>query len=96
MSAHCEDDNLVISVADHGIGIAAGELEQVFDRMYRVEQRLSAGGEGLGLGLFICKRLAEAHDGRIWVESKPGKGSTFYITLPLNNKRRKADVKGQQ
>jgi len=95
VSAHHEDDNLIISVADHGIGIATEELERVFDRMYRVEQRLSAGGEGLGLGLSICKGLIEAHNGRIWAESKLRKGSTFYITLPLNNKRRNADGKDQ-
>jgi len=96
VSAHQEDDNLVISVADQGTGIAAGELERVFDRMYRAEQRLTAGGEGLGLGLSICKGLVEAHDGKIWVESKPGRGSTFYITLPLNNKRRNTDGKDQR
>jgi len=73
-------------VAAQGGGIPAEELERVFDRMYRAEQRLSAGGEGLGLGLSICKGLVEAHSGRIWVESELGQGSTFYIILPLSTK----------
>lgn len=86
ISAQQERQGLVISVADQGGGIPAEELERVFDRMYRAEQRLSAGGEGLGLGLSICKGLVEAHSGRIWVESELGQGSTFYIILPLSTK----------
>ena len=73
---------LQVSVADQGIGIPARDLERVFDRMYRIEQRLTPDTGGAGLGLAICKGLVEAHGGRIWVESKLGKGSTFYFTLP--------------
>jgi len=72
-----------ISVADQGIGIPAEDLERVFDRMYRIEQRLSPEVGGVGLGLAICKGLVQEHGGRIWVESKPGKGSTFYFNLPI-------------
>ena len=74
---------LVISVNDQGIGIPAKELERVFDRMYRIEQRLATNTRGAGLGLAICKGLVEAHGGRIWIESEEGKGSTCYFTLPL-------------
>ena len=85
ISARQEGQELVVSVADQGAGIPAEDLERVFDRMYRAEQRLTpkAEGLGLGLGLSICKGLVEAHSGRIWVESEPGKGSTFYFALPL-------------
>jgi PAS domain S-box-containing protein len=74
---------LLVSITDHGIGIPTESLDKVFDLMYRVEQRLASDREGAGLGLSICKGLIEAHGGRIWVESEPGKGSTFYFTLPL-------------
>ncbi|MBI2871615.1 MAG: response regulator [Chloroflexi bacterium] len=81
--ARQQADSLLISVSDQGIGIAADEQARLFQPF----QRLEAGGrnaKGLGLGLLVCKRLVEAHDGRIWVESEPGRGSTFYFTLPLD------------
>lgn len=79
---------LQVSVADQGIGISAEDLGKVFDRMYRVEQRVSPDVKGVGLGLAICKGLVEAHGGRIWAESKVGRGSTFYFTLPLDTEGR--------
>lgn len=80
---------LQVSVADQGTGIPAEDLGKVFDRMYRVEQRVSPAVKGVGLGLAICKGLVEAHGGRIWAESKVGRGSTFYFTLPLDTERRR-------
>jgi PAS domain S-box-containing protein len=74
---------LLISVTDQGPGIPADELTNIFDRMYRIEQRLYSGAEGMGLGLYICQRLVEIHGGRIWAESTLGKGSTIKFTLPL-------------
>jgi len=74
---------LLISVADRGVGIPAGDVERVFDRMYRIEQRLTPEVSGMGLGLAICKGLVEAHGGRIWMVSEEGKGSKFSFTLPL-------------
>jgi signal transduction histidine kinase len=68
-------------VVDRGPGIAAGDLPRLFERYYR-GQRYE--GEGLGLGLFIVRKLVEAHGGRIWVESRPGEGSTFVFTLPAS------------
>lgn len=76
---------LQVSVADQGIGIPGEDLEKVFERMYRIEQRLTPGIGGVGLGLAICKGLVEAHGGRIWVESEMGKGSTFYFVLPMQS-----------
>ncbi|MEW6143249.1 MAG: PAS domain S-box protein [Chloroflexota bacterium] len=73
----------VVSVADRGIGISKEDLPRVFDSMFRAGQRLSTSVGGLGLGLNISKVLVEAHGGRIWLESGPGKGTTAYFTLPL-------------
>ena len=82
VSARRAGQELLISVVDLGRGIPAEDLERVFDRMYRIEQRLTPEVGGAGLGLAICKGLVEAHGGRIWVESELGKGSTFHFTLP--------------
>jgi signal transduction histidine kinase len=69
-----------ISVADQGPGIAPTDQERLFQRYYRGPRH---DGEGLGLGLYIVRRLVEAHGGRVEVESAPGKGSTFSFTLPI-------------
>ncbi len=82
VQAHRGGSELHISVADQGIGIPAGDLERVFDWMYRIEKRLPQ-EEGLGLGLSISKGLVQAHGGRIWMESEEGKGSKCSFTLPL-------------
>ncbi|MFA4835294.1 MAG: ATP-binding protein [Dehalococcoidia bacterium] len=83
VSAKQEEKGLLISIIDEGIGIPAKDLERVFDRLFRVNQRKKPQVGGIGLGLAICKGLVEAHKGRIWMESKEGKGSTCYFTLPL-------------
>jgi two-component system phosphate regulon sensor histidine kinase PhoR len=72
-----------IEVADTGIGIAAVDQPYIFTRFYRVENQSTFNETGVGLGLFIAKSLVEMHNGRIWVQSRPDEGSTFYITLPL-------------
>jgi signal transduction histidine kinase len=74
---------LIISVADSGIGIPPEHLDRVFDRFHRVDSGLTREVNGLGLGLAICKRVVELHGGRIWGESELGEGSTFYLSLPL-------------
>jgi len=84
---------LHISVADQGIGISAENLLRVFERMYRIGQRLTQGMGGLGLGLSICKGLVEAHGGHIWMESEEGKGSKCSFTLPIET--RKAGMRGK-
>jgi len=74
---------LEMCVCDTGIGIASEHLERIFDRFYRVDRRLTREVNGLGLGLAICKRIVELHDGAIWAESLPGGGSVFHVLLPL-------------
>jgi PAS domain S-box-containing protein len=80
VTARQQGEEVIIAVTDQGIGIAPDDQPLIFDRFYRVEQMRKA--EGTGLGLYITKRLVEAHGGRIWVESEAGKGSTFSFTLP--------------
>ncbi|MBI5543141.1 MAG: GAF domain-containing protein, partial [Deltaproteobacteria bacterium] len=70
-----------VAVRDRGAGIAAEDLPRLFDRYYQTS-RARQKRSGLGLGLFIAKGLVEAHHGRLWVESVPGAGSTFYLWLP--------------
>jgi PAS domain S-box-containing protein len=73
---------IVTGVADKGVGISLedqGRLFELFERLGRGTR-----SKGLGLGLVVCKRLVEAQGGKIWVESEPGKGSTFYFTLPMH------------
>jgi signal transduction histidine kinase/ActR/RegA family two-component response regulator len=86
VSARRNSHNLLISVADQGIGIPADKLERVFDQMYRIERVPSPGTDSLGLGLAISKGLVEAHGGCIWVESEVGEGSTLYFSIPIQNK----------
>ena len=74
---------VLISVADEGIGIEAYQLDRIFDRFYQADSASTREVGGSGLGLSICKAIVEAHGGEIWAESWPGRGSTFYFTLPL-------------
>ncbi len=70
-----------VRVSDTGIGIPPEDLNRVFDRFYQVDSTLTREAGGTGLGLAICKGIIEAHNGEIWAESEPGKGSTFIFTL---------------
>jgi two-component system phosphate regulon sensor histidine kinase PhoR len=75
-------DEVVVSVADQGTGIAPESLPYLFERFYRAPEAADGPAKGIGLGLYVCKGLVEAMGGRIWVESEPGRGSTFSFTLP--------------
>ena len=78
------DGRVTLSVADSGVGIAPGDLPHIFDRFWRADSARTRTGErsGAGLGLAICKWIAEAHGGTIDVQSRPGRGTTFTVTLP--------------
>jgi len=78
------DDEVVISVIDTGRGIAKEELGNVFERFYRTDKSRTRHSGGTGLGLSIAKALVEAHQGRMWVESEAGKGTSIFFTLPTN------------
>jgi signal transduction histidine kinase len=78
-----EEERVVISVADQGVGIAPEHLNRLFEKFFRVESSLGHHVVGSGLGLPIARTIVEGHGGRIWAESKLGEGSTFYFTLPL-------------
>jgi PAS domain S-box-containing protein len=83
VSANAEPERLVIGVSDHGEGLSASEQARIFGPFQRLEDKRPDQARGAGLGLMVCRRLVEAHGGEIWVESKKGRGSTFFFSLPF-------------
>jgi two-component system NtrC family sensor kinase len=81
------DKKIVFSVTDNGIGIAPLDLPHMFEKFYRSNRRESYQQRGTGLGLAIVKSIIERHNGRVWVESQLGKGSTFSLEVPLNQNK---------
>jgi signal transduction histidine kinase len=75
--------SVYISVNDTGRGIGAEAKAQIFERLYQDPDSVDNNRSGLGLGLFICREIVRLHEGRIWVTSEPGQGSTFTFTLPI-------------
>jgi len=86
VSVEPEEEHLVIGVSDQGIGISLSDQAKLFGPFQRLEDSGLEGVNGAGLGLLVCRRLVEAHGGRIWVESEPSRGSTFFFTLPLSRR----------
>jgi len=76
-------DEILVEIQDTGIGIPPDALGKLFSRFYQVDASSARRTGGVGLGLYISREIVEAHDGRIWAESKPGVGSTFLFTLPV-------------
>jgi len=84
-AGHGSGDEVNVWVKDTGIGIAGDEIGQIFEKYRQVSSGRNSGHKGTGLGLVICKKIVEAHGGRIWAESEEGKGATFFFTLPAQN-----------
>jgi signal transduction histidine kinase len=83
VGAALDGASLVYRVRDTGIGIPAAQLDKVFDEFRQVDATITREYGGTGLGLSITRRFVELHGGRIWVESEPGRGSTFWFSVPL-------------
>jgi signal transduction histidine kinase len=77
-----KDGEIVVSVSDSGQGISPKDQPHIFERFHRPEGHRQR--DSVGLGLYITRKLVESHGGRIWVESQPDKGSTFFFTLPAS------------
>ncbi|MGQ9682087.1 MAG: PAS domain S-box protein [Anaerolineae bacterium] len=95
VTAAPRDAEVVTSVMDRGRGIPPEDLPHLFKRYFRTERAKEA-GEGLGLGLYITRRLVEAHGGRIWAESEVGRGSTFSFSLPVAEREGTDGSKGSE
>jgi len=83
LDVHTEGQEAVFSVSDSGPGIPPKEHSHIFEKFHRLDSGDARETYGYGLGLYLCRRLVEAMEGRIWVESEPGHGATFHFTLPL-------------
>jgi two-component system NtrC family sensor kinase len=78
-----QSELITLQVADNGIGIAPLDLPHIFEKFYRSGKREDPEQRGSGLGLAIVRSVVERHQGKVWVESQLGKGSTFYVELPF-------------
>ena len=85
VSIKTTDEQLILSIADEGLGIPKQDLPKIFDRFYRVDKARSRAQGGTGLGLAIAKEIIKQHQGFIWAKSEYGVGSTFTIVLPYEN-----------
>ena len=83
ISAKKEKNQYLFSIKDNGIGMSSEHLEQIFTIFKRLHTQENY--EGTGIGLAIAQKIVHQQGGQIWAESKPGKGSTFYFTIPIND-----------
>ena len=74
---------LIVSISDSGVGIPESEQERIFERFYRVNNRLTRATSGAGLGLYICRIIVEAHGGLIWAGNRVRQGSVFSFSIPV-------------
>jgi two-component system sensor histidine kinase SenX3 len=86
LSGRVEGDDILISVADTGVGIPTRELERIFERFYRVDHGRSRSTGGTGLGLAIVRHVAQNHHGSVQVDSREGEGATFTLVLPAHGR----------
>src|SRR3989338_642550 len=89
-----EGDNILIRVTDTGYGIPAADQGKIFTKLFRADNVRDKEAEGTGLGLYIVKAVVEAGGGRIWFDSLEGRGTSFFITLPLAGMKKKAGTRG--
>jgi len=82
------DQEVTVSVKDEGMGIKEPDMEKIFDRYYRVKSQHTQQIAGFGIGLYLSAEIIRRHDGHIWAESEPGKGSTFAFSLPLQTDKK--------
>ena len=78
-----DEQDIIVSVQDYGVGIAQEHRDKIFERFYRVYDERDKTFPGLGIGLYISYQIVKRHGGNLWVESREGEGSTFYFSLPL-------------
>jgi len=93
IAARTNNNHILFSVKDYGCGITSPDRIRVFEPFYQVEHASSRKHGGTGLGLAICRGIVESQKGKIWVESKVGKGSTFYFTVPFEPVRKIEPIK---
>ena len=83
LSIRRHNGHVRFAVRDQGLGIPRGEQDRIFEKFYRLDPAMTRGVGGTGLGLYICRALVQQLHGRIWVNSRQGKGSTFYVEIPV-------------
>lgn len=88
-----EKDKVTVSIQDFGIGIPIEHQDRIFERFYQVSGEKSNTFPGLGMGLFISKNIVERHGGQLWVQSQEGRGSVFFVSLPLKPSNRRKNEK---
>ena len=86
-----EKTNLIFSITDCGIGIPKKQQHRMFERFFRADNVIST-QPGTGLGLYIAKYIVEKHNGKIWFESEENKGTTFYVSLPIDNSKKQSSI----
>jgi signal transduction histidine kinase len=90
VSVAVDETTFEIAVTDTGPGIPADEREKIFEEFHQIDSSSTRRKGGTGLGLAISKRIVELHGGRIWVESEPGRGSSFRFVIPIQVEQRAA------
>lgn len=96
IQSQIQSGSIVVSVQDFGIGISVKDQERIFERFYQAQNGSETSSPGLGVGLYLSTEIIKLHGGKIWVESRKGQGSTFYISLPLTKSTTKSASKQRQ
>jgi two-component system phosphate regulon sensor histidine kinase PhoR len=92
VKAEVKDNEVLVQVTDNGIGISEEVMKHLFERFYQGDGSMTRSVGGSGLGLSISKQIIEAHGGRVWAESKPGKETTVFFTIPRNSEEKRKRI----